>query len=348
MPHTKFPMPMVDERICVRCETRDYSTLLPIPLLPRKCIWCSGDVESTGKRVPAAHMPERNQLKVNRSKRLIGFEIELDRADNGEAIDAATKKLGGAHVHDGSCGSGLEICTPPAGGDLFIDKIKTFSTELRAAGAKCGPGLGGAGLHTHIDCRDMSYQDMRKIAIVYSILEPAIYSILPPSRITAQYSKPIGPGLAEALRDPSTAKLDFIKLVEGEPNKSFRSMTKEPKGNGNRYLGANFHSWFLRGTIEFRLHAGTTKWEKMIPFGLLMCSLVEKAVAMREKDLWNVPNGKAGLHFIAPDISLKICDGSPGKQYDAKKDGVRQWIDSRWDFFANSRKRPNEPVLKYE
>lgn len=345
MPHTQFPATEVDERVCLRCGAREYQALV------ERCHWCKDKVIETGRKVPFAWMPRKNQLKLIKTPRLVGYEVEIDRLDDGIAVDAATKELRGGHTSDLTAGSGLEILTAPAGGDLLYEKIKAFSDKIRAAGAKCGaivPG-GRSGLHTHVDCHDFSWHDLRKFAIIYSKIEPALYSVVAPSRIVNQFCKPYGAGLAEALDDPSKAKEDLIRIIYGQNKSSksthFRRPGKEVPG-GQRYVGINMHSWVLRGTIECRIHHGTTKWQKMVPFGLILAGMADFAIKASEADIVSLPSGRNGLKKVCADTS--ICFSSipmdPTK-YDVKKDGVRQWIDNRWEFFAKNRKNPNEPII---
>lgn len=112
-------------------------------------------------------------------------------------------------------------------------------------------------------------------------------------------------------------------------------------------MGINMHSWILRGTVECRIHHGTTKWQKMIPWGLILAGIADFAIKASESEIKNLPTGRAGLKLIAPDTP--ICFSSipmDPEKYDATKDGVRQWIDNRWDFFGKNRKNPNEPIIR--
>lgn len=374
MHHTTFRGPQVPEIRCDKCNHLERGSLKADSHGAAQCSACGISAYSspkvkgkpkykgpiaTGEMLTEAHVPGRHQLKLNPSPRLIGLEIEIDRYDDGAAVDAAVRANHGSNVSDSTAGSGLEINTAPSGGDCYVEDIKNLSKALRAAGAICGAGLGGAGLHCHIDASDMGYDDIRRLTVLYAKLEPAIYSIIAPSRAAygsngdrgTHYCKPIGPGVLEALSDPSTAKNDIVDLVCDrkwlESNRG-RKPGKSP-GGGDRYKGLNLWSWWIRGTIEFRMHQGTTKWQKMIPWGMLLAQLGDRATSLSEKELWEFPAGMKGLMRLAPDTSLQFSElkmaDDKAHAWDPSKDGVRQWIKNRWDFFASTRKNKNQPVL---
>lgn len=304
---------------------------------PHKGKICEGDknaeikwghiVVDTGQKVPVPVLSGRNEFNKNPLRRMIGYEIETSECYDGLKCTALAKEIGAGMVADGGC---FEMTTPPANGDKLVELITKISERIRKYGARCNGT--GAGLHTHIDCRDASYQDMRKIIMLYGKLEGALFSIIDSRRATNAMCKPLGgKGLVMLMSDHVNHKENILRLVysdngKGKGGGGGRGRTKDPTG-GDRYVAMNLHSWWMRGTIEFRMHHGTTKAEKMIPWGMLLCSMCDIAINRGDKEIDNWPTGLDGLLKVAPT------------------DEVRTWVQQRWDFFASKRAEKNKPLI---
>lgn len=366
--HTEFPAPMTPEVRCFACSRRSYNRTFSTPtgacgqtaLNPSwPCACGSKDFRYTGVNLPVSFVPRRKQLKLNPLRRLIGLEIELDKYTYGGEIDGSVKALNGANTHDGTAASGLEINSAPAGGDLFVENTTKLCDAIRTAGGVCGKKLGRSGLHVHVDAYDLDHNDIRRLILLYSKLEPALFSIIDPRRIAHSGSRPgdrfcdpIGQGPLATMTDPTEAKSDVIEFVvpkshlRGAGNRPYK---KDAEGLANRYRAMNIWSWWLRGTIEFRMHHGTTKWQKIIPWSMLLANLVESASKFTESQVWAHPSGLKGLLAMAPDTSLNFDGGTwsthDGQTWDSTKDGVRQWIYNRWQYFAAKRKNRNQPII---
>lgn len=309
---------------CPRCSSRDKGVESKneegkIERKPVKMV-------KTGNKVPKPILSGRKEFKTNPSKRLIGFEIEVGTYRDGDMVTAIAKKYGCGLGGDGSVPEGFEMQTAPANGDKMIAMIQDISHTIRKAGADA---TNRAGLHTHIDCRDLRYNCMRKVCILYGKTEAALYSIIDPRRMTGQYCRPMGGDyLVDMMSDPTTAKEELVRLVYGS-GKNLRAAgrrSKEPVG-GDRYLGLNLHSWWMRGTIEFRMHHGTTRWEKMINWGMLLAGMVDTASSRGDREIMDWPTGLEGMLAYAPTGAVK------------------EWVKERWEYFASKRKKKDVPVL---
>lgn len=286
----------------------------------------------TGGKAPIPILSGPGEFRRNPIKRLIGYEIECGQHYDGAAITALAREYG-ADLHGD--GGDFEFNPPPMNGDKLIEHITKISQKLRQYGAVATTS---SGLHTHIDCRDLSWEEMRKVCVLYGKTEDGLYSIIDPRRFGANsrdhghFCRPIGgPNLVSMMSNPITAKKDIIGFVFGnvENMKASRGQGKSPAG-GERYLGLNLYSWWIRGTIEFRMHHGTTRAEKMINWGMLLAGMVESAVNRPSKEIDNWPTGKAGMLAYAPTQEVK------------------DWVNKRWDYFAAKRKDKNKPALVYD
>ena len=312
-------MLLVKEMACKKCSLPDVYFSL------RSCNKGTHEAVETGRRVPKPILSKK--FKLNPLRRLVGFEIEVNDYIDGKAISEYARTIGAGMVQDVA----FEMNTPPMQGDAMVEKIQEISSVIRGHGAV---SYQGSGLHTHVDCRDASWNDIRKLCVLYGKTEVALYSIIDPRRSGRNSSrggfcKMVG-GLdfAKMMSDPSTAKEDIISFVYGsvENLKKVRNSNKQPPG-GDRYLGLNLHSWLMRGTVEFRLHQGTTKADKMLNWGMLMGGMVQTAIGKGDREINDWPTGKEGILAYAPT------------------DGVRKWVNERWDYFAQKRKDKTQPLF---
>lgn len=284
------------------------------------------EVGPDGDTVPVPVLSALGQFKFNPSKRTIGLEIECSDYKGGKIVEAAVKDLGGALVSDGSVSGGFEINMPPMNGDKFVHGTGFICDALREAKATANEA---AGLHVHVGCRDMEYADMRRMVMLYGQLESGIYSIIDSRRFVGTYCRPNGGrSLLDVLKDPRTAKRDLIVMTYGkEPSRDIQSLWRN-KGS-NRYWGFNLHSWFFRGTVEFRMHHGTTQWEKMVGFSMLLAAIADRSLGMSDQQIYDMPQGKAGLLEIAP---TQWC---------------KDWVKERWTKFAAKRNDKEEPIADF-
>lgn len=281
-------------------------------------------------RTPLTAAERLKNHRRNPSQRHVGLEIEVSKYSDARPVMEAVKKWKGSIVSDGSVANGFEINTQPVNGDMLEDMVKELSEAIR----KKGGGLADhkAGLHVHVDCADLSREDMRKFLILYGKVEDALYGIIDPARKTGTFSKPMGgDGLVKMFSDPEDTKnkilLQTYGIWSGRAAKEVGAGAKSAPGM-DRYFGLNMHSWFHRGTIEFRHHHGTTKWDRMLYWSMLLAAMVDRAVALPAKDILAHRTGLNGLLDIATTEKL------------------REWIKIRWDYFNKKEKKDGKPQVR--
>lgn len=107
------------------------------------------------------------------------------------------------------------------------------------------------GYHLHMNARDLSEQQILNWLRFCKHFEKDFYSLVPKSRIKSNYCCPIN---SEILATGDLETFIYGDYKEGKSNKYHES----------RYVWCNIHSYYYRGTIEIRLHSGTTDPEKVI------------------------------------------------------------------------------------
>ncbi len=238
---------------------------------------------------PHFHNSPKAKLVGNRSRRFAALEIEVSSAESGSELNRVADQWDAQIVKDGSLPSGgFEINTAPANGDVLLDQLADWADALSAQSASANKDCG---LHVHIDCRDFTFYDMRRMVLLYERLEPALFGMVPQSRRGASWCVPSGHKYANAVRQSAMPKQSKANLIDGIYNsgtspRSLKAAVSNAKSNkyaSERYHALNIHSWLFRGTIECRLHTGTVNGEKLANWALLWVAIVDHAYATTEK-----------------------------------------------------------------
>lgn len=248
------------------------------------------------------------QRRENPSRRMLGIEVEVCGLTYPIRIPNLRKfvdDIGGVIVYDGSLpAGGFEIPMPPAAGDNFTHNVDRLCEELKAVGAwvntTYGPYDRQAGLHVHVDVRDHTYSDMRKLLIRYANIEPALIRTQPFSRVMEgqddghgrrrMYCVPCGERYRNGilhLAQPKPMKARLIDNVYGRGAVEAPPRTEHrPRANVDvRYFALNVHSWFYRGTIECRLHTGTVDPNEIKWWGMLWANIVDQTYRATDKEV---------------------------------------------------------------
>ena len=307
-------------RSCTRCPT---------------CCLCGSDDALDGDEAPTVggerakvryvnapipirfHLASRTEKKRNASPRFIAAEIEVASVDTNPLmnLEMMVQLWGAAIVHDGSLPpTGFEICTAPAAGDKFCQQIDAICESLARAGARV---TGACGLHVHVDARDCSYYDIRRLVQVYAAIEDTLFAMVPPARRTARFCLPCAQRYLATIGDGrlpyKAAKEKVIQGIYGRGTLESEAGSEAQKLRKKKYLPAryaavNLHSWMYRGTIECRMFGGTVKAHKIIAWGKLWARIMDYVVARTDDEVrrvLNVTRGAELLHeIVAGDVEL--------------------------------------------
>jgi hypothetical protein len=217
-------------------------------------------------------------------QRHAGVEIEFgyDEGSDARPFNKAVRKWG-CHPHaDGSIrdyGKTCEVSTPPARGDVFVEMMTEVCETLRTMGARANKSCG---LHVHVNVKDLTGLQLLGLIRLYAKVEQGLYSVVAPSRYRADYCKPWG-------SDFEFAKVLDLKATVAERSDRLDSLlygtlgeAKKIKANkvkhNVRYHGLNLNSIILYGTLEFRLHHGTTNLQKILNWTAVCQALIAYAV----------------------------------------------------------------------
>jgi hypothetical protein len=202
-----------------------------------------------------------------------------------------------AIVEDGSLpDSGYEINSNPSSGDVFVRHITELCDGLNAASARVDSSCG---MHCHVSATDYSYFDLFKLCKLYRVVEDGLFACVSPSRRSNRYTKRCG--VSYNFRHFATFKKDIISELYGEDSLTARYGSKAPstrehrgkrrltpmteKYGAERYNALNLHSFFYRGTVEFRHHQGTTNAAKATRWGMLCAAVIDAAQRLTVADI---------------------------------------------------------------
>jgi hypothetical protein len=301
----------------------------------------------------SAERGQRAGFTRNNSKRFVALEIEVAGLHRKAGlVNDVISRWNASIVHDGSLpNTGFEINTSPANGNLLVEQIEEIAAALRGAEAGVTPQCG---LHVHVDARDFKFYDLRRLIFLYERIESQLFSMVPMRRRENRYCIPCGNDYALAMREnrmPKATKKRIVELAEGHIATESRILVRNPrtqleeyaypgsalfskhvdravkfrmehakgsKYGGNRYNALNIHSWLYRGTVECRLHHGTTNRTRLLNWALLWASILDNAMRMSEPEIEALPRtGNDALLLMAPN------------------DEIRTWIEERIEKFGD-------------
>jgi hypothetical protein len=258
-----------------------------------------------------------SQFRRNLSHRYLSAELEVANlnmrgdARGGHPInnkvyqDAIAGEWGAKVVEDMSMPTpvGHEINTAPASGDLFCNQVEYICGELLKRDATCinltdaSKWIRPCGLHVHVDARNYSYEDLRRLLFIYEKIEPEIFQILPGYRRKSHFSAPIGSVYGNALRNPKAFLINGKEKVKGSDlarhaiiqttygQREANRHNKRSCPQSTRYGALNLHAFFYRGTLEFRMMYGTVIPDEIIPWAMLCAFIVDAGYRMKEGEL---------------------------------------------------------------
>lgn len=219
--------------------------------------------------------------------RKFGIEVEclVSRETSSAALAAAG--LGGRQhgymgnsadewviKHDASIGDGAEVVSPPLDFDNPEQRgqVNKAIAAIRSAGGRTDQR---AGIHVHVDASDLTPEQVAMVARTFTKFEDIIYRIATSGWRTL---RPGGRTYCRPLTDEQVRRIAKAKshdqLVQGYYG---RRVVHFDHGASERYYGLNLHSWFYRGTIEFRIFNSSLNADRIQAYIAMCVALVEDA-----------------------------------------------------------------------
>ncbi len=268
------------------------------------------------------------KFNFNPSKRYIGTEIELAYMDTARQhiLEEVVGKWHGDWGYDGSIESrrnykdrmpvDIELRLAPTNGDLFVQQMLEYGKAFRETKSTTN---NSCGLHIHVDARDLNDDHLDNVLMLWSKIEEPLYSIISPRRKKAHWCKAwnfknknivdihnkitrngqsylIGNQDAWGYKRHSEKLTNKIKALSAIKSNSLHT---------ERYSALNLVALSSHGTLENRMHHGTTNVTNIINWGIINASLVDFAKSNTMESIEKMRNGWYTLMEVAPTKEVR-------------------------------------------
>lgn len=212
-----------------------------------------------------------------------GLELEIEklRFITTEVLDTIEKwwivdedfSLRGDHAYE------IRTKSPLYGHEL-IRAIKTLTSILLTTNG--GTLSERCSLHVHLNVLDFSLNQLRIFILLYITIERVLYKYCSSQRDTNGYCLPL---YLTEYEIPLISK-NFFTPFKTSAESCYNLIRNLPAFG--KYAGCNYKSIHVRGSIEFRMHPGTTSSQGFIEWLNILYSIKIAAIKLSSKD--NIDN----------------------------------------------------------
>ena len=155
----------------------------------------------------------------------------------------------------------VEFVTPPLGYE-DIELLQNIIRKLRESGAK---SHSSCGIHIHVDGANHNANSLRRLVNFMTSRQDLIYEALEIGNRADHWCHKLNSALLiEMKKDKNLSKEKAEQIWYSSANDGYCGGVSHEHYNKTRYHGVNLHSYFSKGTVEFRLfnstlHAGKIK-----------------------------------------------------------------------------------------
>lgn len=155
----------------------------------------------------------------------------------------------------------VELVTPPLNYN-DIELVQNIIRKLRESGAKSHESCG---IHIHVDGANHHAQSLRRLVNFITARQDLIYEALEIGNREYRWCQKLNTALlTEMKKNKNITKEKAEQIWYSNANDGYLGGVNHEHYNSTRYHGINLHSYFSKGTIEFRLfnstlHAGKIK-----------------------------------------------------------------------------------------
>lgn len=189
---------------------------------------------------------------------VVGGRIEYRPSYDRQTVIAADGREWHA-MADGSLDSEngyvAEVVTPKLCGDADLETLQKVVRALRTAGASVNESCG---LHVHVDGTNLTAAAAARVGVLFGLRQDMLYRACGvQERRVARYCKKLDSAKIAKLKRATTREQLAAAWYEERDGATAAAWRGTQHYDQSRYYGINLHSYFYRGTIEFRLFEGT-------------------------------------------------------------------------------------------
>ncbi len=155
----------------------------------------------------------------------------------------------------------VEFVTPPLRYE-DIELLQNVIRKLKENGAKTNSSCG---IHVHVDGVNHTPQSLRRLVNFMTSRQDLIYEALEIGNRESKWCQKLNSNLLKAMKENRELTKDKAEEIwYSSANDGYCGGINHQHYNSTRYHGVNLHSYFSKGTVEFRLfnstlHAGKIK-----------------------------------------------------------------------------------------
>ena len=182
----------------------------------------------------------------------------------------------------------VEFVTPP----LNYEDIEILQSIIRKFRENGGKPNSSCGIHIHVDGANHNPQSLTRLVNFMTARQDLIYDALQiGSRGTRWCKKLNSQLLAEMKKNKSLSKEQAETIWYSSANDGYCDGIDHSHYNSTRYHGVNLHSYFTKGTVEFRLFNSTLHAGKIKAYIQFCLALSAWAITSNGKVVFRSMNG---------------------------------------------------------
>lgn len=182
----------------------------------------------------------------------------------------------------------VEFVTPP----LNYEDIETLQTIIRKFKELGGVPHSSCGIHIHVDGANHTATSLRRLVNFFFSRQEIIYDALAVGNRKDRWCRPVCKNLLDTMKkekDLDTRKVEEIWYSSA--NDQYHGGIDHSHYNSTRYHALNLHSFFQKGTVEFRLFNSTLHAGKIKAYVQFCLALSAWAIESNDKVVFRSMNG---------------------------------------------------------
>lgn len=182
----------------------------------------------------------------------------------------------------------VEFVTPPLNYS-DIELLQNIIRKLRENGAKAHSSCG---IHIHVDGANHTAVSLRRLVNFMTARQDLIYEALQIGDCESNWCHKLNKTLLDAMKkDKNLTKEKAEEIWYSRANDGYCGGIDHQHYNATRYHGVNLHSFFTKGTVEFRLFNSTLHAGKIKAYIQFCLAVSAWAITSQEKIVFRSMDG---------------------------------------------------------
>lgn len=182
----------------------------------------------------------------------------------------------------------VEFVTPPLNYS-DIELLQNIIRKLRENGAKAHSSCG---IHIHVDGANHTAASLRRLVNFMTARQDLIYEALQIGDRESNWCHKLNKTLLDAMKkDKNLTKEKAEEIWYSRANDGYCGGIDHQHYNATRYHGVNLHSFFTKGTVEFRLFNSTLHAGKIKAYIQFCLAVSAWAITSQEKIVFRSTDG---------------------------------------------------------